>query len=84
MCLIAVFEGSVGNTAERNHSGEELFQKKRSKNPGEIRKGMFADLGKPCAGGRRQSTRMCFICDKLSILGSQTGHPASVLLPLFN
>jgi len=37
-CLIGVLESSVGNTAAKTHSCEELFQKKRNRDPGEIRK----------------------------------------------
>lgn len=49
--LIGVFESSVGNTAEKTHSCEELFQKKRNKNPGEIRKLMSAESGKALCRG---------------------------------
>lgn len=49
--MIGVFESAVGNTAEKKHSSKELFQKKRNKNPGEIRKLMFAESGKAWCRG---------------------------------
>lgn len=47
--LVGELESSAGR--EKKHPREELFQKKRNKNPGEIRKRAFAESGKASCTG---------------------------------
>lgn len=47
--LVGELESSVGR--EKKHPREELFQKKRNENPGEIRKRAFAESGKASCTG---------------------------------